>query len=318
MLVYGIVIATYVGFFMILALALNLQWGMTGMVNFGVAGFYAIGAYSSAILSTRAGVPPEIAMPLAGMFGLVAGAAVGLLSLQLRDDFFAIVTLGFGELVRLFVLNEDWLTEGPRGLKIPVRPFEFGLDREGYALLYLAVVAAVVLMVYIISETIRRGPFGRVLRAIREDDVVARVLGKNVLAFRVQAFAIGGAFMGLAGALYAHYIQNISPDTFTPMVTIFIWMSVIVGGAGNNRGLLLGAGVVMLILEGSRFIGDFATFVNSQQLASIRIILIGGILIMVLRFRPKGLIPESRFLPGWSDKAERGQNPGSISNQAGR
>lgn len=304
MLVYLVSIATYIGFFMILALALNLQWGMTGMVNFGIAGFYALGAYSSALITTRLGVAPEISILLAAVVGFAFGAAVGMLSLQLRDDFFAIVTLGFGELIRLFVLNEDWLTEGPKGLKIPVRPFDYGFGREGYSLFYLFAVALTVLVVFMISERIRRAPLGRTLRAIREDDVVAQVMGKNILAFRVKIFAIGGAFMGVAGALYAHYVQNISPETFMPLVAIFIWMSVVVGGAGNNKGLLIGAGVVMLVLEGTRFLGDFITFVTIQQLASVRIILIGCILILVLRVRPRGLIPEPRFLPdpAWESK----------------
>lgn len=303
MLAYFIAIATYAGFFMILAQALNLQWGMTGMVNFGIAGFYAIGAYSGAILSTRAGIAPELAIALAGAVAGAAGLVVGLLSLRLREDYFAIVTLGFGEIVRLFVLNEDWLTEGPRGLKISVRPFDFGFGNVAYSLVYLGVVALVVLAIYFICERIRSSAYGRALRAIREDDVVAGVLGKNVLLFRVQAFGIGAVFMGIAGALFAHYIQNISPDTFMPMVAIFIWMSVIVGGYGNNKGLLLGAGIVMFILEGSRFLGDFTSIVTSQQLSSIRIILIGVILMAVLRYRPRGLMPEPKFVSEFEGKA---------------
>ncbi|MCC7041814.1 MAG: branched-chain amino acid ABC transporter permease [Burkholderiales bacterium] len=280
---------------MILAQGLNLQWGITGMVNFGVAGFYAIGAYTGGILSTRVGLPPELAIVLAAAGAGVVGLIVSLLTMRLREDYFAIVTLGFGEIVRLLALNEDWLTEGPRGLKISVRPFDFGLTNASYALVYLGAVAFTILIIYVICERIRSSPYGRVLRAIREDDVVASVLGKNIVRFRVQVFAIGSIFMGLAGALFAHYVQNISPDTFMPMIAIFIWMSVIVGGYGNNRGLLLGAGIVMVILEGSRFLGDFVSFVNSQQLASIRIILIGCILMVVLRFKPRGLIPEPKF-----------------------
>lgn len=303
MLAYFVAIATYAGFFMILAQALNLQWGMTGMVNFGIAGFYAIGAYSGAILSTRIGIAPELAIVLAGTVAGAVGVAVGLLSVRLREDYFAIVTLGFGEIVRLFVLNEDWLTEGPRGLKISVRPFDFGLDNAAYSLIYLGVVALVVLAIYFICERIRSSAYGRTLRAIREDDVVAGVLGKNVLLFRVRVFALGSAFMGIAGALFAHYIQNISPDTFMPMVAIFIWMAVIVGGYGNNKGLLLGAGIVMFILEGSRFLADFTSIVTSQQLSSIRIILIGVILMAVLRYRPRGLIPEPKFVSEFEKKA---------------
>jgi branched-chain amino acid transport system permease protein len=215
--------------------------------------------------------------------------------LRLRDDFLAIVTLGFGELVRLVLLNEDWLTNGPPGLPIDVRPFAEAFTRETYGYFYLALVALAVVGAFAVVERIRRSPYGRVLKAIREDDLVAAVLGKNVLGFRVQVFAIGAAFMGPAGALYAHYTQNISPDVFTPMVAIFIWMSVILGGAGNNKGLLVGAGLVMLLLEGTRFLGDFVTFLDAEKLSAIRIILIGATLILVLRYRPKGLLPEERF-----------------------
>ncbi len=292
---YLISIATYVGFFMLLALALNLQWGMTGMVNFGVAGFYAIGAYTSGLLTQSLGVPVGLAMPTAALAGFVAGAVVALLSIRLRSDFLAIVTLGFGETVRLITLNEDEITGGPRGLPIDARPFAGMFDREVYPLVYLGLVWAVVALAFVIAETIRRAPLGRTLRAIREDDVVAEVLGKNLLAHRVSVFAIGGAFMGAAGALYAHYVQNISPEVFLPMVAIFIWMSVIVGGAGNNWGLLLGAGIVMTILEGSRFLGDVVPGLDAEKLSAIRIILIGVLLIVILRVSPRGLLPEPRF-----------------------
>ena len=303
MTAYLISMATFVGFFMILALALNLQWGMTGMVNFGIAGFYALGAYTSGLLTTKLAVPVGLAIPLACLAGLAVGALVALLSMRLREDFLAIVTLGFGEIVRLIVLNEDEITEGPRGLKIDARPFADMFDRETYAVVYLALVAVSVAVVFLIVERIRRSPMGRTLRAIREDDVVAEVLGKNVLRHRVQVFSLGAAFMGLAGALYAHYVQNISPEVFMPMVAIFIWMSVIVGGAGNNWGLLVGAGIVMTILEGTRFMGDFITFLDAEKLSAIRIILIGVLLIVILRVRPKGLIPEPRF--AFSDKPGR-------------
>ncbi|MGF1476691.1 MAG: branched-chain amino acid ABC transporter permease [Geminicoccaceae bacterium] len=292
---YLISIATFTGFFMMLALALNLQWGVTGMVNFGIAGFYGVGAYTSGLLSAKVGLPSEVTILVAPVVAAGLGACLAFLSLRLRDDFLAIVTLGFGEFVRLILLNEDQITNGPRGLPIPDRPLAGLFDRGDYALFYLALVAFFVILSYLIVERLRKAPYGRVLRAIREDDVVASVLGKHVLRFRVQVFALGSAIMGLAGALYAHYAQNVSPDVFTPMVAIFIWMSVIVGGAGNNRGLLIGAGVVMAILEGSRFLGDAVTFISAPDLSALRIIVIGLVLILMIRFRPEGLVPEPKF-----------------------
>lgn len=292
---YFISMATYAGFFMILALALNLQWGLTGMVNFGIAGFYALGAYTSGLLSAKAGWPLGLTIPTAIAAGTVAGGLVALLSMRLREDFLAIVTLGVGEMIRLVVLNEDQITEGPRGLRIEAQPFHAYFSADAYPLFYMCFVGLFVAITFLICERIRTGPMGRTLRAIREDDVVAGVLGKNVFRHRVQIFAIGGGFMGLAGALYAHYTQNISPEVFMPMVAMFIWMSVIVGGAGNNRGLLIGAGAVIMFLEGTRFIGDFVPTLDAEKMSALRIIIIGLLLIVTLRVRPRGLLPEPKF-----------------------
>lgn len=292
---YLISMATYAGFFMILALALNLQWGLTGMVNFGIAGFYALGAYTSGLLTAKAGWPLGLSIPAAVGAGLVAGGLVALLSMRLREDFLAIVTLGVGEMIRLVVLNEDQITEGPRGLRIEAQPLHGLVSSDAYPLFYMCFVGLFVAVTFLICERIRTGPMGRTLRAIREDDVVAGVLGKNVFRHRVQIFAIGGGFMGLAGALYAHYTQNISPEVFMPMVAMFIWMSVIVGGAGNNRGLLIGAGAVIMFLEGTRFIGDVIPALDAEKMSALRIIIIGLLLIVTLRIRPRGLLPEPKF-----------------------
>ena len=292
---YLVSMATYAGMFMILALALNLQWGLTGMVNFGVAGFYALGAYTSGLLSAKAGWPLGATIPAACLAGLAVGALVALLSMRLREDFLAIVTLGVGEMIRLIVLNEDQVTEGPRGLRIEAQPLGGVVPPESYPLFYLGFVAVFVLVTFLVCERIRTGPMGRTLRAIREDDVVAGVLGKDVFGHRITVFALGGLFMGLAGALYAHYTQNISPDVFMPMVAMFVWMSVIVGGAGNNRGLLIGAGTVILFLEGTRFMGDVVPWLDAEKMSALRIIAIGLLLIVTIRLRPRGLLPEPRF-----------------------
>ena len=292
---YLVSILTFTGFFLILALALNLQWGMTGMVNFAVAGFYGLGAYTSGLLTMKAGVPVGLAIAAAPVAGAVLGAGVAALAVRLREDFFAIATLGFGESLRLIFLNEDWLTNGPRGLPIDVRPMQSWVPREGYPLLYLALVLAAVALVFAIVETIRRAPYGRVLRAIREDDVIAEVMGKPVLGIRITVFALGGALMAGAGALYAHYTQNISPDHFTTFVSIYIWMAVILGGAGNNWGLVIGAGAVMAVLEGSRFLAGDGGFLGPAQISALRMMLIGVVIIAVIRLRPQGLVPEPRL-----------------------
>jgi branched-chain amino acid transport system permease protein len=289
---YLIAIATSAGFYLLLALALNLQWGLTGLVNFGVAGLYALGAYASALATERLGLPFLIALPMAALVGALAALLLAALSARLSGDYLAIVTLGFAELVRLVAMNEDWLTRGPRGLAIATRPLPDGLSREGAAIGYLLLVLAAVVMAFWALERIRRAPMGRVLRAIREDALVPATLGRDVQGFRLRAFAIGGALMGVAGSLYAHWVLSITPDHFQTPVTIITWMAVVIGGAGNNRGLVLGAFLVVGIVEGTRFLGGVLPGIDAERLSALRIVLIGVLLILAIRFRPQGLIPE--------------------------
>lgn len=298
MTAYLIAILTSAGFYVVLALALNLQWGLTGMLNFGVAGFYALGAYASGLTTELLGAPFIAGFAVAIAVGALAGLAVASLSARLAGDFLAIATLGFAEIIRFIVLNEDWLTRGPRGFPIATRPLPEGLDRDSAALGYLALVGLLVLVSYVIVERLRTAPFGRVLRAIREDALVPATLGKNVFAFRVQAFAIGAALMAAAGSLYAHWVQSISPDHFTTALAIGVWMSLIVGGAGNNRGVLLGATLVMALLEGSRFLTGVIPGLDAERLSALRIVLIGVLIIVTVRFRPQGLLPEPHIRLG--------------------
>jgi branched-chain amino acid transport system permease protein len=291
---YLVAIATSAGFYVLLALALNLQWGLTGLVNFGVAGLYALGAYASALATERLGLPVAAALPMAALVGALAALALAALSARLSGDYLAIVTLGFAELVRLAALNEDWLTRGARGIGIATRPLPEGLTREAYALGYLGLVLAAVLLAYWALERIRRAPFGRVLRAIREDPLVPATLGRDVQGFRLRAFALGGAIMAAAGSLYAHWVLSISPDHFQAPVTIITWMAVVIGGAGNNRGLVLGAFLVIAVLEGTRFLGGLLPSLDAERLSALRIVLIGTLLILAIRFRPQGLLPEAR------------------------
>ncbi len=289
---YLISIATSAGFYLLLALALNLQWGMTGLVNFGVAGLYALGAYASALATERLGLPIFLALPMAALVGALAALLLAALSARLSGDYLAIVTLGFAELVRLVAMNEDWLTRGPRGLAIATRPLPEDLSREATAIGYLLLVLAAFGIAFWALERIRRAPMGRVLRAIREDALVPATLGRDVQAFRLSAFAIGGALMGVAGSLYAHWVLSITPDHFQTPVTIITWMAVVIGGAGNNRGLVLGAFLVVGIVEGTRFLSGILPGVDAERLSALRIVLIGVLLILAIRFRPQGLIPE--------------------------
>ena len=187
----------------------------------------------------------------------------------------AILTLGFGEVIRLVILSEEWLTGGSLGLPGIPRPFWRLVSEKDYELLFLGLLVLVVLGLFIALEILVRSPFGRAIRAVREDDIVVATLGKNVTALRVKAFAIGGAVIGVAGAFHAFYLTYIDPSQFSAIITAYTFMAVIAGGRGSNKGLLLGAAVIMCLIEGSRFLKDVVQVLDATQLAAIRLILIG-------------------------------------------
>ena len=274
MTAYLVTIAVLVSISALIGLGLNIQWGLCGLVNFGVVGFFSLSAYSAALISLYT---DSTALGLIGAMLVSAGfsALLALLAIRLSDDYLAIVTLGFGELVRLVLLNESWLTGGALGISAIPQPLESltaGFEyNKVYALLCLAALA----VVFIVAELLTRSPFGRLLRAVRDDDTVAAALGKNVLLQRVKAFAIGGAMIGVAGTLHAYYLTYIDPSQFTPIVTAYAFMAVIAGGRGSNTGLLIGAGSIMLLLEGSRFLKDFISIFDGTQLAAFRLAMIG-------------------------------------------
>ena len=143
-------------------------------------------------------------------------------------------------------------------------------------------------------ERVRRSPYGRVLRAIREDEDIAQVAGKNTFRFKVQAFTLGAAIAGLSGFLYAHYVSYISPDTFVPALTIYIWVALMAGGSGNNKGAILGAVVLLGFLEGARFLKDLIFFLSDVRLAAAREILVGLFLILLMIYKQEGILPEER------------------------
>ena len=163
-----------------------------------------------------------------------------------------------------------------------------------YAVFFLAVVLAAVGLVYWALQRVSGSPFGRVLRAIREDETVAAVAGKSVFRFKVQAFAVGAAIAGLAGIFFAHYLAYIEPNMFLPQETLFVWLALILGGSGNNRGALLGSVVLLGLLEGSRFAKDVIPFLTGVRLAAAQQMLVGITLVALMIWRPDGLLPERR------------------------
>jgi len=159
----------------------------------------------------------------------------------------------------------------------------------------LPILAVVVFVLFVALEIVSRSPFGRAIRAVREDDVVATTLGKNAVMLRVKAFALGGAIIGVAGAFHAYYLTYIDPSQFSAVITAYVFMAVIAGGRGSNRGLLLGAATIMVFIEGSRFLKDLFNVLDATQLAAVRLILIGLGLIVFLIYRPQGFMPEYRL-----------------------
>lgn len=291
MLSYIIFTLTICGVYALLALSLNLIWGGVGLVNLGLAGFFAVGAYASAI-ATGAGAPVLIGWGAALLVGAAVGLVVTFATLRLRDDYLAIVTLGFAEVIRLIALNERWLTKGSDGISGIRAPLKAELGLQGFNLFYLALVSAVVIVVWLLLRRLDASPYGRAMKAIREDQQLAAFAGKQVLRFKWQAFALSAAIAALAGALYAHFQSYVSPDHFQPLITIYIFLAVTAGGVGRPSGAVLGAYAVVIFLEATRFATELVPGLQPVQLAALREILVGLALILVLHLRPQGLLPE--------------------------
>lgn len=293
MIAYLASLAAFAGIYALLALGLNLMWGLAGMVNLGLSGLFAIGAYASALAALHL----HFTLPEAALFALLlagtAGAALAVITARLKGDYLAIVTLGFAEVIQLLAANEVWLTNGTDGLSaIPapgrgaLSPFAFGLGSAG-------VIWLVVLVTAWLLGRLSGAPYGRVLRAIREDETVTRVAGKRVFRFKVGAFAAGSAVMGLAGSLYAAYVGYIAPDTFDLLLILLVFLALVAGGLGSMRGAVLGAVLVVALTEGTRFLGGLFPGLSPLQVACLRQGAIGVFLLILLRFRPQGVLPES-------------------------
>lgn len=289
---YAIAMLTYAGLYALMALALNLVWGLAGMINLGLVGFYAIGAYASALLTVRLGLPIAGGCGAAFIVAAGLGAVVALATVRLRGDYLAIVTLGFAEVVRIAASNEIWLTNGSDGISGIPGPGRGVLPPQDFNLRYLLLIALATAIALVILQRVRHSPFGRVLRAIRDDDVVAAIAGKPVLAFKVQAFSLSAGLLGFTGALYGHYTSYIAPDAFQPLLTIYIVLALIAGGTGNNYGAVVGSVLVVFFTESTRFLAAALPGFKAVQAAALREIVISLGLLVILRYRPKGLLPE--------------------------
>ncbi|HEV8309956.1 MAG TPA: branched-chain amino acid ABC transporter permease [Methylomirabilota bacterium] len=300
---YLVFFAIVVLVFAIAVLGLNLQWGFTGLFNAGVVGFYAVGGYTLAILTAPPrpeflgglGLPFVVGLAVAMGTSAAAAFVIGLATIRLREDYLAIATFGVAVVIQLVALNFEALTGGNLGIAAIPRPLAGWFDSPfAYNGFYLALMAVAVGTVYWALERMVRSPWGRVLRAIREDETAAVSLGKDARRFRLQAFVLGSMLVGLAGALYVAFIGYVSPFDFLPIVTFQMWTMLIVGGSGSNRGAVLGAAIVwgLWSLSGS-LVARYLPSELQTQGGALQVILIGLILVLTLLFRPRGLIGEA-------------------------
>jgi branched-chain amino acid transport system permease protein len=285
------------GIYTIFALGLQLNVGFTGIQNFGQAAFMAIGAYSMAILVGE-GMSFWLSLPISILITIAFGLLVGLPSLRLRADYFAIATIASAEAIRLFALNARELTGGAQGL------FGFGDDWDSVAdtiegwissigwtdvptlfPLLLVVWAVAIALMFGLSKA-QRTPWGRVLRAVREDEDAARALGKNAFSYKLQSLAIAATMGAIAGFFLALNLRFVVPDEFLPIVTFSGYAVLILGGLASYWGVAFGAVILWFVLEGLRFI-DLP--LSETRIAALRFIIVGLILIGLMAFRPQGV-----------------------------
>jgi branched-chain amino acid transport system permease protein len=299
-ILYLISLATMAGLYAILTLGLNLQWGFAGLFNAGIAGFFAIGAYATSILTTppaddRLGgfdLPVPLGIAAGVLLSAILGYAIARICLRLKSDYLAIATIGIAEILRLILRNEAWLTGGNRGIAGIPRPFE-GMDQPWGELCFMLLIAAIVALLYVAIERAWHSPWGRAMRAIRENEDAAEAAGKDVVAFRAHVFTLGAAVMGLAGGLMACYLKFIGPDATEPILTTFLaWVMLIAGGSGNNRGAILGAGLIWIIWSGTELLTQRLPPDWQTRSSYIRVFLIGLLLQIVLQRFSRGLLPE--------------------------
>ena len=360
---YLVFLAISTAIFALFGLGLNLQWGFTGLINFGHVAFMTVGAYTTVLLSLQ-GVPLIVAGFVGAGVAALLGLLIGISTLRLREDYLAIVTIGVSELIRLVVNNQDLPTGntftpgafGLQGYPLPLSNFAPNLVvrlgmiglltlvtsvcywqlwrwvRKGYkdkktsrpvvgivaALLGLALYGAGVVALYdyanhekaglmLLSvvvlalvfwrlESLVRSPWGRVLKAIREDEEVAKALGKNVFWYKLQSLMLGGAIAGISGALYAWQLTTIYPDNFQPQITFDAWTMVILGGASNNVGTLLGAVIYFAYDAITREVLPAIVPLDTARLGAFRIMVIGLILMLLMVWRPQGILGKKEEL----------------------
>ncbi len=282
--------------FVLIAVGLNVVVGMAGLLDLGYVGFYAVGAYVVGVLTSKhASLPWLVALPIAVVLSLIMGVLLGAPTLRLRGDYLAIVTLGFGEIIRLSAENSDWLgsSEGVSAIKQPPTLGFTPYSTEIYRWYWALGLTFVVIVVFFLGR-LEKSRVGRAWTAIREDEDAAELMGVPTFTFKLWAFAIGASIGGLAGAWYAGQLTTIYPTSFDVNKSILFLAAVVMGGLGNKWGAILGGFAVAYLPERFRFIDDK------------RFVVFGLVLIVMMIFRPQGLLP--RRLGGRGASSESGMN----------
>lgn len=306
---------------------LNLQFGAAGILNFTYITFVAIGAYIAGVTALGKPVaggmsgkyilgwhlPYPIPPILGGIAAAILAVLVGLVGLRrLRSDYLAIVTVAVGQIVYMVIGNNGSMFNGWDGISSVPQPYNsvFNLHYQNYQWVFLAICIILCVIGYWVVQRLIHSPYGRILRSIREDEDVSAALGKNVFGYKMSAFIIGCVFAGVGGAMTVEYIGAFNPSGWTTMETFIIWAAMLVGGSGNNRGMILGAFLVpVLFTEATRFI---TIPQHPLLMESLRAMAIGLLLILVVRFRPQGIFPERKrvfpleSVPEWKE-ASHGQ-----------
>jgi len=284
---YIVFMVTLAGIYSLLSLGLVTIWGQGGMVNLGLVGFYATGAYTSALLS-MAGVPFGVSLVAAGLVAGIVGVVLSYVTRTLRGDYLAIVSLGFAEVIRLVATNEKWLTGGSDGLPGIRSPLKAELGAL-HPWFYLALVWMIVGLAALCVTRLVRSPYGRALRALRDDEQVAAVAGKPVLKLKLKTFFLGATLTGIAGGIYAHLTSYIAPDGFVPLLTIYIFLAATAGGYTRVVGALVGSLAVVALLESTRFAAAAIPGLTAVQIASLREFVIAASLIVIMQLKPEGI-----------------------------
>jgi branched-chain amino acid transport system permease protein len=322
--------------FGIFTLGLNIQWGYTGVFNFGVMAFFLVGAYTATLfakppasgefttyvggfgdkldfipfVSSEEWLPFLIGTLAAALVSGILAFLVSIPALRLREDYLAIATIGIAELVRRVTIEERGLVNGTRGIAAIPRPLGGLVDSDDYKFIALGIAVVVLILVFIAAERGVRSPWGRVLRALREDELATAASGKNVFSFKSQGFVFGAMIMGIGGAVFAYNRGAVSPDTFTHFFATFIfWVMLMVGGSGNNRGAIVGAYIVWGFWTITTLLQtyDLPAAVETR-IPFMRDLGIGVLIVIVLLLRPQGLLPEQRRVSIWLDRQFRRGN----------